>query len=329
MTGDILQGKRNTSSEGTAGFTLAELLVVVAIIAVLVAVAIPVFSSQLEKSREATDLANVRSAYAEVMTQAITASQGDDISKTVDLVQQQDGWQTAGSIDIGGITPDDSQRWIGTPRAGGKCRVYYSLALNSAVLDWNAGRNLWTSVAVRPGYWSATWINPNQPNANRVIDDDQAISTFDSESANGLYKLGPGKKYTITCTYDPHTKTSGGKTYGVLASATLLYDGDGYRKLDTGNTNYATTETKKTDSFGNEVSYKYTPNSDGTLTYTMTFTTPSDSSRYYLGTNFIVRNYADTSKNGYKLFTTLGMSQADKEALQQQIKNNFILEETR
>ena len=37
------------------GFTLAELLIVVAIIAVLVAVAIPVFGSQLEKSREAAD----------------------------------------------------------------------------------------------------------------------------------------------------------------------------------------------------------------------------------------------------------------------------------
>ena len=44
------------------GFTLAELLIVVAIIAVLVAVAIPIFGSQLEKSREAADLANVRSA---------------------------------------------------------------------------------------------------------------------------------------------------------------------------------------------------------------------------------------------------------------------------
>ena len=40
------------------GFTLAELLIVVAIIAVLVAIAIPVFSEQLEKSREATDIAN-------------------------------------------------------------------------------------------------------------------------------------------------------------------------------------------------------------------------------------------------------------------------------
>ena len=49
------------------GFTLAELLIVVAIIAVLVAISIPIFTTQLEKSREAVDAANLRAAYAEVM----------------------------------------------------------------------------------------------------------------------------------------------------------------------------------------------------------------------------------------------------------------------
>ena len=39
------------------GFTLAELLIVVAIIAVLVAISIPIFSSKLEASRESTDAA--------------------------------------------------------------------------------------------------------------------------------------------------------------------------------------------------------------------------------------------------------------------------------
>ena len=48
------------------GFTLAELLIVVAIIAVLVAISIPIFTSQLEKSREATDIANIRDVYAEI-----------------------------------------------------------------------------------------------------------------------------------------------------------------------------------------------------------------------------------------------------------------------
>ena len=53
------------------GFTLAELLIVVAIIGVLVAISIPIFSKQLEKARDATSVANLRSAYAEAMTYAV------------------------------------------------------------------------------------------------------------------------------------------------------------------------------------------------------------------------------------------------------------------
>ena len=75
------------------GFTLAELLIVVAIIAVLVAIAIPVFTSQLEKSREATDIANVRSAYAEVVTHYL--SDASVITISVDAKQQVSDWQTS------------------------------------------------------------------------------------------------------------------------------------------------------------------------------------------------------------------------------------------
>lgn len=46
------------------GFTLMEMLIVVAIIAILIAIAIPVFNTQLEKTRQATDEANIRSAKA-------------------------------------------------------------------------------------------------------------------------------------------------------------------------------------------------------------------------------------------------------------------------
>lgn len=52
--------------KSSKGFTLAELLIVVTIIAVLVAISIPVFTSQLHKARVAADWANVRAYYAEL-----------------------------------------------------------------------------------------------------------------------------------------------------------------------------------------------------------------------------------------------------------------------
>lgn len=84
--------KEELKKRGAKGFTLMEMLIVVAIIAVLVAIAIPIFTSQLEKSREATDMANVRSAYAEAMTEYMTGKTSQ-YSTTVSAQQQQSGWQ--------------------------------------------------------------------------------------------------------------------------------------------------------------------------------------------------------------------------------------------
>ena len=49
------------------GFTLIEMLIVVAIIAILIAVSIPLVNSSLERAREATDAANERSFKAELI----------------------------------------------------------------------------------------------------------------------------------------------------------------------------------------------------------------------------------------------------------------------
>ena len=75
------------------GFTLAELLIVVAIIAVLVAIAIPVFTTQLERSREATDLSNIRAAYAEAVADYLAdgASEAKHASVT-SIKQTVNGW---------------------------------------------------------------------------------------------------------------------------------------------------------------------------------------------------------------------------------------------
>lgn len=66
------------------GFTLAELLIVVAIIAVLTAIAIPVFTAQLEKSRDATDEANIRAAYAELSAALVSNNNATDIATDLD-----------------------------------------------------------------------------------------------------------------------------------------------------------------------------------------------------------------------------------------------------
>lgn len=79
------------------GFTLAELLVVVAIIGVLVAISIPIFTSQLEKAREATDMANIRAAYAEVVADGLTEPDKTHTAN-VTMKQVKSGWETSGNI---------------------------------------------------------------------------------------------------------------------------------------------------------------------------------------------------------------------------------------
>ena len=155
------------------GFTLAELLIVVAIIAVLVAIGIPIFTSQLEKSREAVDLSDVRSAYAEVMMAAITgdttAIYTKDANQTIyktsaetfngytveagaysitvtPLKQKQSGWQTAEPITIGGVSSKAGvPYWNGQPGLDGYCIVTYHPPVGSNVeyisFYWSGGND--------------------------------------------------------------------------------------------------------------------------------------------------------------------------------------------
>ena len=86
------------------------------LMAVLTAIAIPVFTAQLEKSREATDAANLRSIYAEctasvlsgVATDAtVTLTNTDGVitaTKTYTMKHQKDGWEGGNAPVIGSVT---------------------------------------------------------------------------------------------------------------------------------------------------------------------------------------------------------------------------------
>ena len=144
-----MEKKRNNK-----GFTLAELLIVVAIIAVLVAIAIPIFTNQLEKSREATDVANIRDYYAEIsvallngeldyskttqtiklvggkeakVTTALTTASGDFIISVsdVDVNQTVAEWQS-GEQTVGGATIAANADMVG------KTTVNYTFTVTAA-----------------------------------------------------------------------------------------------------------------------------------------------------------------------------------------------------
>jgi prepilin-type N-terminal cleavage/methylation domain-containing protein len=123
------------------GFTLAELLIVVAIIGVLVAIFIPIFSSQLEKAREATDAANIRSQYAQVMADAITEGSdvdGKAVYGAIALKQKKAEWQDTNLKDnLEGIFGEVD----GSPASGGTAWVTYDSAKGYLILHFDGSGN--------------------------------------------------------------------------------------------------------------------------------------------------------------------------------------------
>ncbi len=175
--------KRNRNIKG---FTLMEMLIVVAIIAVLVAISIPVFTNHLEKAREATDAANIRSAYAEIMVKATTEESYD--SKTVALNQKVDRWQS--SIYFPATV-------IGEPAANGSAEVYFDNTNQRAVIKFTSSKG-YISYATQ-GLYDDTfyiaetgvskgdvWENVDKSKVKKIVF--QSGSSLNGGDAKGFFK---------------------------------------------------------------------------------------------------------------------------------------------
>ncbi len=166
------------------GFTLTELLVVVAIIGVLVAVSIPVFAGQLEKAREATDASNIRSAYAVVMSK-VTVGEDGGIEK-VPLKQKHDHWQN--KFDFPAET-------VGEPAADGFANVYFKNNENHAVIDFtsstgnisyhNQGLYDDTFYISNANVTSATWNGVDKSKVRKIVF--QIGSSFKDGDSSGFF----------------------------------------------------------------------------------------------------------------------------------------------
>lgn len=126
------------------GFTLVEIIVVLLIIAILAAIAIPTCQGYLEESRESRDLINVRAACTDIIAMGKTGYK-TDIVREVELTQKKDDWQAFDSVTIAGIThkksDGDTDNWKGIPKAGGVCEISYNKEKNTVVFNWNGNES--------------------------------------------------------------------------------------------------------------------------------------------------------------------------------------------
>ncbi|MBQ9720911.1 MAG: prepilin-type N-terminal cleavage/methylation domain-containing protein [Oscillospiraceae bacterium] len=146
----------NQRKRADRGFTLAELLIVVAIIAVLVAVSIPIFTGQLEKSRQAVDVSNMRAAYAAAEYRFL--EDGEAYRGYYDAAS---GTLTDAAPTGYGKSGKDVSEWLshyavpfsnasGTPNNGTPQALSVSVDQAGAVsMAWGGAGSLWASLTSR------------------------------------------------------------------------------------------------------------------------------------------------------------------------------------
>lgn len=192
----------STLARRSSGFTLAELLVVVAIVIVLVAIAVPVFTGSLESAQEATCAANRRSL------KAIVAN-----TWMLDQTKNPEGVFESGMASLGGteggegLCPSEGTYWLEAKTANGvfivKCSKHGLTVEEEMYIDVitnNAG----------------AWHEQVDSDGNKITGDKQVRAVY--AKRNGIDAW-------------PELKGTGGsyylqfKSYGNSSDTTFLYAG--------------------------------------------------------------------------------------------------------
>lgn len=119
----------------SGGFTLVEMLIVVAIIAILVVVTIPMVNSSLEEARKATDAANERAARAAAMVHYMS---NPSTGTTVIYDYKSDGSvSTPGTADTRPTTDADKYKYgQSSTNKGGFVQVTITTATGQVTTKW-------------------------------------------------------------------------------------------------------------------------------------------------------------------------------------------------
>lgn len=161
------------------GFTLMEMLIVVAIIAILVVIAIPIFNSSLNKSKLAADQASQRAAMAKLRIECLTGKFSD---KTLNQIR---GWSfdlSSGDFQEANLTKGYRQYLLGadkktyTERANDVIRV-------KVLCIGNGDPALNNSVASSMDKIAIVWSNHTAPRTHnylcnkndKALNDDSAL----------------------------------------------------------------------------------------------------------------------------------------------------------
>lgn len=202
------------SARANLGFTVMELLVVVAIIAVLIGISVPVFTRQVDQARLSTDKANARSAYAaataEYMNEGNTGTatyyfnaETGAVSKDVAGIEPYGQYDGDADYDVGGVAVNGNASVGGILQMAARDGQITSISWGAAFSLWSAltGTTINSDVWYKPSTQREEAFNTliSTDNASRKAADleiiDSLANYFNGMSADEAKKILGDTRY--------------------------------------------------------------------------------------------------------------------------------------